>query len=510
MRAARLAAALGAALLLLASCTGSSEMEFRPIFRQAPCPEDVTSVVLTTVTCGFLTVLENRSEPDGDTIRLFVTRIEPPGGNPAPDPVLILGIDLGKTPDYAGFAPGAQRFNREVILLDQRGTGHSEPTLACPEVERLGERLVGARLSDPEVRADLQSAAEACHDRLTGEGIALPAYNLGEMAADAEDVRRALGIPRWNIASYGSASRVALEIVRRFPEHVRAMWLDTPQFPQVDEVTLGISGTRYALGQISADCAVDRACSRRFPDLSNALGEAVVRLDAEPVTVTVADTPAAEAAGHPIRVVVDGAALLRAVRGMVSNIDLGMAPVVPAVIYRALEGDVDVVAYLLSEEPVCLGYQPACGFQPLFEGALFSILCHDQVPFVEASRLRGMAGGDPGFQDAYVANPYLDVCEVWDVGEATPVAHRPVSSDIPMLIYVGRYDAFGPLPVAEQAIASLSGSFLVDVPYQGHNILGSLDCYRSIRNAWIEDPTSAPDTSCIEEIPPPTFASRLS
>jgi pimeloyl-ACP methyl ester carboxylesterase len=499
---------LGTALLLSAACTGSSEMDFRPTFRQTPCPEDVTRVVLTSVTCGFLTVPENRSEPDGDTIRLLVTRVQPPGGKPAPDPVLILGIDLGKTPDYAGFAPGAQRVNREVILVDQRGTGHSEPTLACPEVERLGERFVGARLSDPGVRADLQSAAGACHDRLTGEGIDLSAYNVGEMAADAEDVRLALGIPRWNIASYGSASRVALEIVRRFPERVRAMWFDTPQFPQVDEVTLGISGTRYALSQIFADCAADRACGRRFPDLSNALREAVVRLDEEPVTVNVADTPAAEAAGHRIRVVVDGAALLRAVRGMVSNIDLGMAPVVPAAIYRALEGDVEVVAYLLSEQPVCLGYQPVCGAQPLFEGALFSILCHDQVPFVEASRLAGMAGGDPGFHDAYVDSPYLDVCEAWDVGEATSVAHRPVSSDIPMLIYVGRYDAFGPLPAAEQAIASLSGSFLVDVPYQGHNVLGSLDCYRSIRNAWIEEPTSAPDTSCIDEVPSTTFATR--
>jgi pimeloyl-ACP methyl ester carboxylesterase len=418
-------------------------------------------------------------------------------------------MDLGKAPGYAGFAPGAQRFNRELILVDQRGTGHSEPNLACPEMERLGERLVGARLSDREVRADLQSAAQACHDRLTGAGIDLSAYNLGEMAADAEDARQALGIPRWNISAYGSASRIALEVVRRFPDRVRAMWFDSPQFPQMDELTLGISGTRYALGQIFADCAVDPSCSRRFPDLSNALRKALVRLDEEPVTVTVADSPAAEAAGHPIRVMVDGGAFLRAVRAMVSHNYLGMARGVPALIYRALDGDVWVVAYLLSEEPLCLGYQPVCDAEPIVQGALLSILCHDEVPFVEASRLRGMAGSDPGFQDAYVASPYLDVCEVWDVGEATSVAHRPVSSDIPMLIYVGGYDAYSPLPVAEEAVASLSGSFLIDVPYQGHNVLGGAhECYRNLRNAWIEDPTSAPYTGCIEDVPPPIFATR--
>jgi pimeloyl-ACP methyl ester carboxylesterase len=510
MRELRLTALLGTAVLLLASCTGSSQESFRPTFRQAPCPEDVTTVVLSPVTCGYLTVLEDRSEPEGGTIRLFVTRIQPPGGNPAPDPVLTLGIDLGNTPDYAGFAPGAQRYNRELILIDQRGTGHSEPTLACPEVQRIGKRLVGARLSDPSVRADLQSAVEACHGRLTGEGIDLSAYNLAEIAADSEDMRRALRIPRWNISAYGSASRIALEIVRRFPGHIRAMWLDTPQFPQMDEVTLGIMGTQYALREVFADCAADPACGRRFPDLSNALEEAVAKLDEEPVTVRVAASSAGVAEGQPMPVIVDGATFLRALRAMVSNIDLNLMPRVPAVVYDALEGDVGLVAYQISTEPLCVGYRPVCGNNPFFEGAFFSILCHDQVPFVEASQLAGLAGGDPGLQEAYVSSPYLDVCEAWDVGEVSPVAHRPVSSDLPMLIYVGRYDAYGPLPVAEQAVASLSGSFLLDVRYQGHNVLGTLDCYRNIRNAWIEDPTSAPDTSCMEEIPPPTFASRLS
>ena len=75
MRGSHVTTFLGAALLLLASCTESSEPEFRPTFQQGPCPDDVTHVVLTPVTCGFLTVLENRSEPGGDTIRLFVTRI---------------------------------------------------------------------------------------------------------------------------------------------------------------------------------------------------------------------------------------------------------------------------------------------------------------------------------------------------------------------------------------------------------------------------------------------------
>jgi hypothetical protein len=175
---AKVTAYLATVLLLLPACTQPEGAGFRPTFQQTPCPTEITTVVLTSVSCGFLTVLEDRSDPEGRTIRLLVTRIQPPGGNPSPDPVLTLGIDLGDTPDYAGFAPGAQRYNRELILLDQRGTGHSEPTLGCPEVASIGELLVGKRLSDPAARQDLRSAVESCHARLTSEGVELSAYNL--------------------------------------------------------------------------------------------------------------------------------------------------------------------------------------------------------------------------------------------------------------------------------------------------------------------------------------------
>lgn len=55
------------------------------------------------------------------------------------------------------------------------------------------------------------------------------------------------------------------------------------------------------------------------------------------------------------------------------------------------------------------------------------------------------------------------------------MAHRPVSSDIPMHHLRRAYDAYATRPVAEQAVASLSWSFLGDLPYQGHNILRSLE-----------------------------------
>ncbi len=185
---------------------------------------------------------------------------------PLADPVLVAD-DIGERPGWAGNAGLAQRVNREVILLDQRGLGLSEPNLACPEVSSLTEELIGSRLSDPATRRDLGSAVAVCRSRLVGSGIDLSEYNLEENAADIEDLRQALGIAHLNLTAHGTASRILLEVVRRFPQHIRAVVLDTPQFPQASDSIETIQGTQEALGHLFADCASQAACHRRFPDL---------------------------------------------------------------------------------------------------------------------------------------------------------------------------------------------------------------------------------------------------
>jgi pimeloyl-ACP methyl ester carboxylesterase len=462
---------------------------------------------LTPATCGFLTVLEDRSRPEGRTIKLFVVRVEPAGGHPAPDPVFVAG-DLGEAPGWADNAGLAQRVNREVILMDQRGTGHSEPNLECPEVSSLAEELVGSRLSDPATRQDLRKAVGACRARLVASGIDLSQYDLQENAADVEDLRQALGISRWNLTSHGTTSRILLELMRRFPQHIRSVVLDTPSFPQASDPVEAIQGTKAALGQLFADCAAQPACDRRFPDLPHAMPKAVARLARTPIEVKVSDSGAATRAGHAIGVIVDGGAFLRAIRAMASDIDLGLASKVPATIYAAIDGDVGTVARLLSDDSgLCVGYEPKCGVEhPFVEGAYYSVLCHDEAPFADPSQLASLAHGDAGYLEAYANGPYLsDICPVWKAERAEPEAAAPVTSSIPTLIYVGAYDSYGSSRVTDEAASTLSRAFIVPVSSVGHNAMSTSECYIDIRNAWMETLTSAPDTSCIAKVPGPSF-----
>src|SRR5438876_1736681 len=190
--------------------------DVRPTFEAAPCPDDVSGEVVYAISCGYLTALEDRSKPAGRTVRLFVVKIEPPGGTTTPDPMIMISDStFGARPDYGGLGG---RMHRVEYVIDPRGSAHSQPSLDCPEVEAVSPTLVALRLGDPAHASMLRGAVQACHDRLVGQGIDLAAYDVAADAADIEDLRVALGIKHWNAIAYGVGSQIAFEEGRVFPD----------------------------------------------------------------------------------------------------------------------------------------------------------------------------------------------------------------------------------------------------------------------------------------------------
>ena len=76
---------------------------------RAACPDDVSAVIVADVTCGYLTVPENRERPGSEhTVNLLVTRVQP-REPPTKEPMFVAGTDLGSGLDYGGIAPLAGR-----------------------------------------------------------------------------------------------------------------------------------------------------------------------------------------------------------------------------------------------------------------------------------------------------------------------------------------------------------------------------------------------------------------
>ena len=269
------------------ACTpdASRPDSFQPTFAGVDCPVEITSIVLVDVSCGRLTVLAHHGAPDRGTIDLFVARMEQGSGASAPDPVLYVGGDLGVAPDYTMLGAQVKGLGREVIVLEGRGTGHSEPSLLCPGFDALPASPVASPVDDPQTRKELLDAIAGCRHRLTSDGVDLTAFDLREMAADAEDLRTALGIEQWNVMTLGTASRIALEYLREYPAHIRAAVLDSPEWPGVDPFVESVEATRHATAALIATCAESNGCGRSAPHLGADIRQVSKRLAARPFRV---------------------------------------------------------------------------------------------------------------------------------------------------------------------------------------------------------------------------------
>ena len=498
---------LGGALLfgaLLAACTsGGSESAFQPSFEEQPCPPELESVLIPTHSCGYLTVLEDRSRPSGRTIQLFVVRIEPQGGAPEGGAAMFVpGGDLAVESDFYGTANLAQRVDREVFLMDQRGTGRSLPSLDCPEIDALSAEALREGIDGASSRAAFLEAVAACRARLTGDGIDVASYDLAAMAQDGVDLRRALGVDTWGISTYGTASLIALEMLREDPAHVDVMVLDSPEFPQDDPVNTDVEGTKEAIAAIFRDCEEQARCANAYPRLQQTLQRATAELDDHPVTVSTRT-----ASGNRFDVRVDGSALLRALRMLLRSQTDELNASEPAAVYAALHGDVaSIIAPYLAYAPAfCAGYLPSCDeAHAVSEGTYLSVMCQEFTSWADPEASAAGLTGDAVFASVFAKNPWIEACARWIVPSADPSVARAVSSDVPTLILLGRYDPYTSAGGVRHAAETLTGSWVVVNPSGGHNAL-SQSCMIQIRNAWVGDPTSPPDLECLPSIPPKPF-----
>lgn len=469
------------------------------------CPPDVSAVVVGDLSCGYLTVLEDRADPSGSTVRMFVARVVP-DGEVAPDPYVLVGGDLADLTNYGGFAPTAQRTGRELFMIDPRGVGHSEPNLACPEVDELTVDVFEAPMDDPAARASFLDAVGACYDRVTGGGADPSMYSLDSVAADVVDLRTTLGIDEWNVATHGTASRISFEIARLDPEGVRALFLDTPDVSEVDPFTEAIVGTPAALDDLARACAEDTTCAAAFPDLRASIHEALARLEESPITVSV---PADAAANAPADVVVDDVRFVALLRQILSDgassggpFDVGA---VPAAVAAALRGRFDaspgsLIANSLDDQPYCTGFLPKCTMlHRVSYGALLSYLCRDVVPFLDRDQLVAVAK-HPSYAAAFAESPFIEACERWPVTPASePPA--PIPTDVPALVELGHLDPYGHPEVVGDALSTLETVTIAEGPLMSHNI-SPVPCFIDLRRAWLEDPAArVPGADCGKDIP---------
>ncbi len=467
-------------------------------FETAPCPFPPGRLPPEAkVDCGYLIVPEDRANPVR-TVRLAVALLRSPNPNPAPDPILYLSGGPGDSAldsiDYwLNEVPGL-RANRDVILLDQRGTGASLPDLTCWEFQAMEATLRAQAATPPEEVGLEVRTAQQCHDRLVADGVNLAAYNTAATAADVKDLRVALGLLSWNLYGHSYGTRVALIVMRDYPAGVRSVVLNAALPLQVNWFEDAAADADRAFSQLFTGCALAPACASHYPDLQRRFYEVVDRLDASPLILTTPDP----ASGEPHIQWVTGQSLLRG--GFAALSDSALIPYLPLAIAQISTGNLAVVEGLAT---ALNGADD--GSRP---GVWYSVMCHDEAPFNDPAVVAASAERYPRLRAFVLGDGTLAACGVWGAGEATALETTAVRSEIPTLVLAGQYDPLHPPAWSQLAASTLRNSFYIELPGLSHDA-GFTPCGQTLIAQFVLNPGVAPNASCVRALAGPAFVTAV-
>lgn len=440
--------------------------------------------------CGTLAVAENRAEPNGRRISLRVARIPAINRRKAPDPLFLLAGGPGgsATDMYASAAPAFERIHRDrdIVLVDQRGTGQSNP-LNC---ELDDDLMLSA--SD----AVLAAETKRCLDAL-GKRANVAFYTTSIAVKDLDQVRAALGYELINLygASYGT--RVAQHYLRRYPQHTRAVILDGVVPPQL---ALGPSlalDAEKALLSILARCAHETLCHGRFGNPVDTYQALRSALAAQSVPVNLADPTTGE--GQHI----EFSALHLATVLRLAIYTPDQAALLPLALDVAQKsGDYLPLAsqFLMMSH----AYEDMLAY-----GMHNTVVCTEDVPFYPPAERIDRAQLESTFIGAAQLDALRSLCAVWPRGPIDADFHKPLQTEVPVLLLSGGNDPVTPPVYAEQARQGLKHSLHVVLPDLGHGQIVA-PCVDGVLARFLASGSlDKLDVSCTKRVRPMPFFTTL-
>lgn len=468
------------ALLLppLSSCSRPSETS--AIDRLKPCR---ASEGPTDGYCGSLDVWEDRQARSGRKIALKILVLPALKQQQAPDPLFILAGGPGQgAAELAGYAQELFRTiesGRDIVLVDQRGTGKSNP-LECKPARDEEDQDNSATAIVNRLHACLESY---------GSKADVTKYTTETAMDDLDDVRGFLGYSKINLYGVSYGTRAAIVYARRHPEYVRSAILDGVAPTDMRLPLYVARDSQRALDLLMKDCESDAGCSRRFPNLRQRLEALLARLGAHSQHIHYVDPRTGlERERVVTRLTVTGTLLA-------SLYSPAMSAMVPLLIEQAEQGNFSgFLALRAAYDP--LGESMALGMH-------FSVICSEDAPRIVPGSLEREAAGT--FLGADMAEARLKPCQFWPSARIDPAYFDNSPSRVPALILSGDLDPVTPPSWGQKVASQWTSSRHIVVPATGHNTAPSGCVMKLIAQFLNEGSASGLDASCVERLKRPPF-----
>ncbi len=424
---------------------------------------------------------------------LFYTMVRARERSPEPDPVLVLGDDAGD----AGSAIVVRRWpawdglnrNRDVFFVDLRGSGRSEPSFTCPEIDDVKARFGGLTAAD----------AESCAAPLRKAGVDISALSSVESARDLIALRRALGIKTWNLVASGYGAVLARELVRLDADGVRSLVLDSPGAPKAGSTDLDrLAAVQRVFRQVFTDCKVQPACDKAYPRLDVVFDDLVQHLASKPLSV-VFSSPAT---GKPLAAEFGTSDLLTLLTRLVGSGD--EAAKVPALLW-SVNDLVHGRAPLLADPIAALYAAYWRVAPPLAHGSAAVISCREVLPWSDIEGTRTLAAMfQPFVMPQALTLDYAAFCPVWKLPLPADDLEAPPLETRPTLILTGEYDTITPRYQAQAMVSAFHAKETMSFRGLGHGLLGVNACARTAVANFLDTPGRKLEVVCGGG-KPPTF-----
>ena len=476
----RLLIALAASLCLL-SCSSGSETA-RPAIALETCR---LPGIDAPAKCGSYAVWEDREAKSGRRIRIELAVVPAKMRAHDPDPIVIFagGPGQGAISLARQVMPLFSKLNdsRDIVLVDQRGTGNSAP-LDCPEEEQPLQQLFEDALPERMVAKCL--AQIDADPRLYTTSIAVE---------DIDEVLGILGYSKIDLWGGSYGTRTALEYLRRHGDRVRSVVLDGVA-PATMKLPLSFVGDGdAALQRLIEACARQARCAKIYPGLGDTIGKVRAQLARHPARAAIQDPRTGERETIEVNENVFLSGLFRPL--YVAE----LASLLPLGISAASQGDFNP---LLAQN---LEFADDVA-ENLSIGMHLSVVCAEDVPRITPEDLAKLKGT---FFGRSLVDDFIRACAVWPRGKVPADFYDAVRSDVPVLILSGGIDPATPPRHGDGVAATLPNSRHFVAPQIGHGVSLHGCAPRLIESFVRAGNARALDGKCLERIPRPLFVLPL-
>jgi pimeloyl-ACP methyl ester carboxylesterase len=453
-----------------------------PTVEPAPCPIDVPQDA--DIECGVLVAPEDYDLPDGRVVHMPYIIIH--SDHPEETPLLFTeGGPGGDSLRSVWMFEGSVLVeDRDLIIFQQRGNLHTDPSLECTLAE----------LYDPETNRS------PCKDKFSSAGIDLTQYHTAVTARDIESLRVALGYETWNLLGMSYSTRVMQVLMDRYPDGIRSVILQSVSPLHETRYQHDPEHAYRALEVMFADCAADPGCAEAYPDLEERFFSLVAYLNLDPIWLDLVDP----ADGSPYRYEVSGRTLINWMAGRAFY--QPAHPPYPIAFYPMLIDQLDA-GVTTALAPWAQNELNKEIFDPSFIafGQYFAVNCQDDASSVTLDDIQVQAYLYPQMGGYFRHQGEWDLCQLWDLPDAPPLSADPISSEIPTLVLAGRYDPITPPEWARTVAENLENSYYFEFPSKGHSLDIATTCAEEIKRSFLLDPGSEPDSGCLAFEPPADF-----